>query len=221
MHVVAPPAVRFRPDEPDSQRVSWRHVVWFLRDHDDEPVVSADLPDEVLTMRTVEVVELLSEQHHEFVRLAMARQIRRAALMEHSSEGACLADRHAQLAGRARGWVTHELIEAFPEESWFKSSPYLAEIPATVDELLQRIPSAEAAPLPERSWRTRLATWIQGRPAEEPVALPRGREFCSGHFKKRLIIAFWAAEAVGRLPYADGASDRLVARVTRWSERLD
>jgi hypothetical protein len=139
LHLVAPPGVRFKLDEPDEERTNWRHAVWRIEDNDELPVISIDTPDLVVGMRTSEVVDMLPLEQHDFVRAEMARQLCRAISFGRPSSGACPNDEDALVAGRTLSWVNRELADAFPSEAWFRQDRPTMHIPNTVDEFLDRV----------------------------------------------------------------------------------
>lgn len=151
LHVVAPPGVRCRHGEPDEERVSWRHAIWWS-DEQDPPAVHVDSPHSVISMQTSEVVQLLPVGHHDFVRLAMARHISRAVLFALPAVGRCPEERYARVAGQTHAWVVNQLSQAFPTENWFRFMPVAdgVPIPDTADELLRQLSAVPAEDDPLR-----------------------------------------------------------------------
>jgi hypothetical protein len=171
-------------------------------------------------MSTAEIVVLLPERDHEFVREAMARQIRRAATFGRAPEGGCVLDRHAQLAGRTLAWATAELAEAFPSESWFRSPQMPVAIPGTVEELLERLPSAgvdrrRVGQTTRRAVPRRAEDRYHWREAE----LPSRFQESVGTAKRRVAVMLWAVKVAEWLPRGDGPAGWLLRRANRSSER--
>lgn len=144
MHVIAPPGVSLRPDESDVRTVHWRHAFWSCEENL-LPVVSIDPPEAVAELTAAAVIQMLPPQDHEFVRAAMARQLRLAGLYGTPDEEGCRDDKQAQRAGRARSWAIAELCDAFPGEHWFRDEQVSIEVPATVEELLALMPVVKQA----------------------------------------------------------------------------
>jgi hypothetical protein len=140
MHVVAPPAVRIQPDEEDVDLASWRHAIWTCQEGS-EPVVSIDPPEKVTRMSATDVIRMLPANQHDYVRSVLARQLRLAAMHSAPDPGHGRDDRRAQRAGRVQSWTIAELADAFPEESWFVERDVDIEVPATVEEILDRMPA--------------------------------------------------------------------------------
>ena len=143
IHLLAPPGARIQPDEADRDRVCWRHAVWEETLESGPPAVSVDPPNAVADLGSAEVVEMLPVELHDFVRSEMARQLCRAVTFGDPPIGGRPFDRHALLADRARAWISSELACAFPDEHWFTLDEPVVCIPATVDELLAKMPIGE------------------------------------------------------------------------------
>lgn len=155
MHVLAPPGVAYRLEEPLQRVVQWRHAIWICEE-ELPPVVSLDPPELVEELSTAGVIEMLPSSAHDFVRGAMARQLRLATLYGAPDELGCRDDKKAQRAGRARSWTVDELCAAFPEERWYRDEEVSVEIPGTVEELLEMMPRtmarAELATETDQRW---------------------------------------------------------------------
>jgi hypothetical protein len=143
LHMVAPPGAGFRFTEPDDERVMWLWAIW-ISDEDDPPAVCVDAPCSVSYMETREIVERLPKAHHDFVRLAMARQIARAVTFGAPPPGRCPDECHARSAGQTLSWLADELAEAFPHEAWYKLEVELIEMPRTAEEFLQLVPGPQS-----------------------------------------------------------------------------
>lgn len=153
VHLLAPPGARIQPDEPDRDRACWRYAVWEEDADIGPPMISIDRPDSVVDMGSAEVVDLLPNEMHDFVRVELARQFCRAVTFGKAPEGGRPLDRHALLAGRTLGWTSGELTRAFPDEHWFTLEAPVVRIPSTVDELLERIPAGDDGQEPRpRRW---------------------------------------------------------------------
>lgn len=152
LHLVAPPGVRFKLDEPDEDRADWRYAVWRVEDGEEIPLVSIDAPDVVTGLRTSEVVDLLPIDHHDFVRAAMARQLCRAISFGKPSSGRCPDDKDAQIAGRTLTWVNQELADAFPAEGWFRQERPSVRMPSTIEEFLEHF-SDDSSSIPKEPVR--------------------------------------------------------------------
>jgi hypothetical protein len=222
MHLIAPPAAQFRPDEPDAQRTRWRHLVWFLEGGPAEPAVTVDVPDCVAVLTTADVVTLLSEEHHGFVRRAMARQLARAALYGTGPEaGACVPDRYARPAGRTVAWISTELATAFPDELWFTAPSVSVSIPGTVDEFLLQLPPAPSeAHAQVQRWAATRAAWEEerGHTAAELPDRFQGRQEAS---RKRPGLVFKIVRFVGHLPVVRKPDGRFADGFERLSDRLE
>lgn len=222
LHVVAPPGVRLRFDEPDSEWVRWRHAEWEPRD-EEPPVIAVDIPDRVMLLSTWEVVAMLPVEHHDFVRRAMARQISRAIMFGGPLDGGYRAEEHAQKAGRTLSWVTAELSDAFPGEHWYTTPELSMSIPGTIDELLERLPMpqpsyAEADEQVVGGW---VDHWLEesGWPAgSKLMAECRVQSLTS-----RTLMMLLAVRVLRRLPYGYGerSGDKLFERAARSSEALE
>ncbi len=145
LHLVAPPGEGFGCVELDDERATWRWAIWF--DDDNPPAICLDLPCSVSYMGTREVVERLPHAHHDFVRLAMARQMSRAVTFGTPLPGRCPEECHARSAGQALAWLADELAEAFPHESWYRLDVESIEIPTTAEELLLLVPGPQSGRL--------------------------------------------------------------------------
>jgi hypothetical protein len=142
MHVIVSPGNRLSLGDEDAHVACWRHAIWSI-EVDAEPIVLLDPPQAITSMRAEEVLSLLSTEHHDYVRSALAAQLRLASLHGLGDPDRAPEDRPAQLAGRARARVAAELAEAFPGESWYRENELSLEIPSTIEELLLRIPTTE------------------------------------------------------------------------------
>jgi hypothetical protein len=158
MHALAPPGVRIRLDEPDEDRVLWRHAVWRGERRGAPPLLTVDAPEEVCDLQTREVVEMLPDAQHDFVRRAMALQLTRAYTYICSPASTCFEETRARIGGRTCMWVTEQLVEAFPSESWFRPRIESVDIPDTAEELLR-----ELLPPASRDTRRRslLISWVK------------------------------------------------------------
>jgi hypothetical protein len=152
LHLLAPPGVRFKLDESDEERASWRHAVWRVEDDEELPIISIHSPDLVVNLRTSEVVDLLPIDHHDFVRGEMARQLCRAISFSKPLFGTCAHDEDAQIAGRTLSWVNRELADAFPAEGWFRQERPSVQMPNTIEEFLEHF-SADQSDACEESVR--------------------------------------------------------------------
>lgn len=156
MHVIAPPGVRIWLDESNEERVLWRHAIWTGSRRGGPPLLTIDPPDLVSGLDTRQVVELLPKAQHDFVRISMATQLTRAWTYVAPAADSCLEERRARIGGRSFSWITGQLLEAFPAESWFQSRIDRIEIPDTAAEFLRCLP---AGPDPEPRIR-RLGGWL-------------------------------------------------------------
>lgn len=143
MHVLAPPGVAFLIEESTQQTTLWRHALWTYEE-DLPPVLALDPPVVVEELGTAAVVEMLPTAAHDFVRAAMATQLRLASLHNVPDEFGCRDDKEAQRAGRACSWTVAELTAAFPDEHWYRDEEVSVEIPGTVEEMLEMMPRALA-----------------------------------------------------------------------------
>jgi hypothetical protein len=143
LHLVVPPGEGFGCAEPNDERAMWRWVIW-IGDEDNPPAVCVDLPHSISYMGTREVVERLPHAHHDFVRVAMARQMYRAVTFGTPPPGQCPEECHARSAGQALAWLADELAEAFPDESWYRLDVESIEIPSTAEELLRLVPGPQS-----------------------------------------------------------------------------
>lgn len=139
MHLVAPPGVSYRLEESIQQTVLWRHAIWAY-DEECPAVFGIDPPTLSRELSTAAVVEMLPAPAHDFVRAAMARQLRLASLYSAPDEFGSRDDKEAQRAGRARSWTVTELLTAFPGERWYRDEDVAVDIPGTVEELLELMP---------------------------------------------------------------------------------
>jgi hypothetical protein len=139
MHVLAPPGVAFLMEESRQQTTRWRHALWTCEE-EFPPVISLDPPTLIEELGTAAVVEMLPTEAHDFVRAAMARQLRLASLYSAFDELGCRYDKEAQRAGRVCSWTIAELLAAFPEERWYREEELAVEIPGTVEEVLEMMP---------------------------------------------------------------------------------
>lgn len=150
IHLLAPPGARIHPDEPDRDRVCWRHAIWEETIESGPPAISVDQPNQMAELGSAEVVEMLPVELHDFVRSEMARQLCRAVTFGEPPVGGRPFDRHAQLADRARAWISSELSCAFPDERWFMLNEPVVHIPTTIDELLAKMPVSDDVPVSKR-----------------------------------------------------------------------
>lgn len=142
LHLVVPPGEGFGRVETDDERAAWRWAIW-ISDEDNPPAICVDSPCSVNCMETKEVVERLPHAHHDFVRMAMARQMSRAVTFGAPPPGRCPEERHARSAGQALAWLADELAEAFPHENWYRLDVESIEVPGTAEELLRLVPSPQ------------------------------------------------------------------------------
>lgn len=220
IHVVAPPGIRLRFDEPDSEWVRWRHAEWEPRD-EEAPVITVDVPDRITLLSTWEVVAMLPADHHDFVRRAMARQISRAVMFGGPLESGYRAEEHAQKAGRALSWVTAELSDAFPGEHWFTTPALSMSIPGTIDELLKHLPTP-AMP-EEESDGPMLGIWVDQLLGERgwSARATLGTDRRMQSLTSRTLMLLLAVRILRRLPGGERRGDRLFERATRHSEVLE
>ena len=116
MHVLAPPGVAYRLEESRQLAVQWRHAIWTCEE-ELPPVVSLDPPELVEELSTAAAVEMLPPSAHDFVRAAMARQLRLATLYGAPDEFGRKDDKKAQRAGRARSWTVDSSPPHFPKSA--------------------------------------------------------------------------------------------------------
>jgi hypothetical protein len=139
-HVVAPPGVAVHTGEADDDRAAWRHAVWSSNGDGEDPLLSVDQPDEVTALSTREVSQFLPEECAEFVREAMAEQMRRANTFGDARTGEWLVERYASESAEALSWYRTELDAAFPTEYWHRAGAPKMQMPENLDELLYEMP---------------------------------------------------------------------------------
>jgi hypothetical protein len=142
--VIAPPGVRALParhERPDDGVSGWRLVRWVSED-DDGPLIDLDPPAEVRLIETTEALQLLGARWRAQVRIIMVDQLQQAMAFGRAPGGLALAERHAHAGAQAVDWILAQLRDAYPEEAWDlpASPPPAVEIPATVQDLISRIP---------------------------------------------------------------------------------
>lgn len=166
MHVLAPPGVRIRLDESNDDRVLWRHAVWTGQRRGGPPVLTVDAPEEVRGLQTRDVVEMLPISYHDFVRSAMAMQLARAYTYIRPPANTCFEETRARIGGRTCTWITGQLVEAFPSESWFRLRIEAVDIPDTADEFLRELP----LPTGRSARRSLVIGWLKKTGRSEPLA---------------------------------------------------